>query len=84
MPKKKTVKSNWKGEMIAHWGSPERRRFAELVVDGTIDLDVKPTTKIVDSLRKWFGNRSVKSFCTQYKTCIVKHHIEQDKAGRRK
>jgi hypothetical protein len=56
MPKKKAVNSNRKGETIAHWGSPERRQFAQLVTDGTIDLDANPTSKVIDPLRKWFGN----------------------------
>ena len=84
MPKKKTVNNNRKGETIARWGSPERRRFAQLVADGTIDLEANPTSKVIDPLRKWFGNRSVKSFRTQYKTCLAKHRVERDKAGGRK
>ncbi len=84
MPKKQTRTSQRKKEFIARWGSPERRRFAELVADGTIDLDAKPTSKVIDPIRKKFGNRSVASFRVQYKTCLVKHRIERDKAGGRK
>ncbi len=55
-----------------------------LVADSTIDLDTKPTYKVINPLQKKFGNCTVKSFCMQYKTCLAKHGIKRDKAGGRK
>jgi hypothetical protein len=81
-PKKKTVNSKQKEESVARWG--HQKGLAKLVSKGTNNLDMKPTYKIIDPIRQKFGNRCAKSFQTQYRTCLMKHCTEEDKAGGRK
>jgi hypothetical protein len=73
-------------ETVKRWGSPENRRFIELVDNGTIKIGKKnPTVQRIDKIgAKYFGGRSIRSFRDHYRRIVAKLRLEKKIAGGRR
>ena len=72
-------------ESVKRWGSPENRRFNDLVADGSIKLRKKVNCKIIDKIgEKHFAGRSIRSFRDHYRGLVSQLRLERKLAGGRK
>ena len=82
-PEKEPSKKR-KKEKVKRWGSPENRRFNELVEDGTIKLRKRAALQTIDKIgQKHFAGRSVRSFREHYRGLVAELLLDRKLTGGR-